>query len=168
MTVHAAPARRAAGAGMLGLLGAILLWVALATPPSAPGWSLFLLAFGGLAIFGGWRLWQATATGLVLTDEGLADTTGRTIARLDEIVAVERGMLAFKPSNGFLLHLSRPGTRHWSPGLWWRLGRRVGVGGVTGAGETRAMADLIALALAERTRSAGTGSDAPSDDQKHS
>jgi hypothetical protein len=154
---------------MLGLLGAILLWVALATPPSAPGWSLFLLAFGAVAIFGGWRLWQATAPGLVLTGDGLVDTTGRTIARLDEIVAVERGMLAFKPSNGFLLRLSRPAPRHWSPGLWWRLGRRVGVGGVTGAGETRAMADLIALALAERSdRSPGAGGAGRSDDQKHS
>ncbi|MEE4120658.1 MAG: hypothetical protein V2I65_16780 [Paracoccaceae bacterium] len=169
LTVRASPARRAAGAGMLGLLGAILLWVALAAPPSAPGWSVFLLAFGALAIFGGWRLWQATAPALVLTGDGLADTTGRTIARLDDIVAVERGMLAFKPSNGFLLQLSRPAPRHWSPGLWWRLGRRVGVGGVTGAGETRAMADLIALALAERNAgSAGAGSTGRSDDQKHS
>jgi hypothetical protein len=152
---------------MLGLLGAILLWIALAAPPAAPGWRIFLLAFGALGWFGAWRLWKATGPALVLTGDRLADSTGRTVARLDEIEGVERGMLAFKPSNGFLLRLSRPGTRHWSPGLWWRLGRRVGVGGVTGAGETRAMADLIALALAERDASPGSGPGG-ADGQKHS
>jgi len=145
---------------MFAALGAIPLWVALAAPPAELGWHVFLLAFGALALALGWRFWRATAPALVLTPEGLGDTEGREIARLDDILAVERGMLAFKPSNGFLLRLARPGSRHWSPGLWWRLGRRVGVGGVTGAGETRAMADLIALRLAER--------DEASEDQKHS
>ena len=29
----------------------------------------------------------------------------------------------------------------WTPGIWWRLGRRIGVGGLTG--EDAAMAELL-------------------------
>ena len=145
--VRPAPARRALACGMIGVLGALLLWIVAASPPAALGWRLFLLGFGVLALWQALRLWKSTGRSLILTDEILADSAGHVLARLDRIERVERGMLAFKPSNGFLLTLSEPQPRHWSPGLWWRFGRRVGVGGVTGAGETRAMADLIALRL---------------------
>jgi len=173
LTVRASQPRRAAAVAMLGALGALPLAVALAAPPAALGWRLFLLGFGAGALVLAWRLWRATASALVLTPEGLRDSEGREIAPLAEIVSVERGMLAFKPSNGFLLHLARPGPRHWAPGLWWRLGRRVAVGGVTGAGATRAMADLIALRIAQRAagseRDGGDeGDGGPGDDQKHS
>jgi hypothetical protein len=40
------------------------------------------------------------------------------LARIDEIASLDRGTFAFKPSNGFLLRLSRKGTRVWRPGLW--------------------------------------------------
>jgi hypothetical protein len=72
------------------------------------------------------------------------------IARWDEIKRVERGALAFKPSNGFLLTLEQPQPRAWVPGLWWRVGRRVGIGGITPAGEGRYMADQIAFRLSQR------------------
>ena len=177
LRVRASPPRRAAAVAMLGALGGLLLAVALAAPPAALGWRLFLLAFGAAALGLAWRLWRATAAALVLTPEGLHDSEGREIAPLADIVSVERGMLAFKPSNGFLLHLARPGPRHWAPGLWWRLGRRVAVGGVTGAGATRAMADLIALRIAQRAAGSERdgeghgerdGDGGPGDDQKHS
>ena len=68
-------------------------------------------------------------------------------ARMDEIDRVERGAFAFKPSNGFLVHLKKPGHRAWQPGLWWRMGRKLGIGGVTPAGQAKFMADMIALRL---------------------
>ncbi|MEJ6609340.1 MAG: hypothetical protein QNL63_06380, partial [Paracoccaceae bacterium] len=73
------------------------------------------------------------------------------IAYVDQIVSIDRGMLAFKPSNGFIFKVKTAQPRAWNPGLWWRFGRRVGVGGVTPGSSTKMMADIIAAKLAERT-----------------
>lgn len=150
--IRPAPARRAAAVGMSAVLGLLLLWVAAAAPPRDLGWLAFLLGAGAASLWLAWWQWRATAQGLVLSRAGLAETGGRLLAALDEIEAVERGVLAFKPSGGFLVRLRRPAARHWAPGLWWRMGRRLGVGGVTGRAETRAMAELLAVMLAERAR----------------
>lgn len=142
--------RRAFAAMVLGALGGILVWIALAHPPEGLGWRLFLLGFGGLTLWGTLRMWQATALGLELTGEELRDSAGRRLARLDEIRSVSRGVFAFKPSNGFLITLHAPGPVAWAPGLWWRLGRRLGVGGVTGRDEARFMAEMLDSLLTRR------------------
>jgi hypothetical protein len=41
-------------------------------------------------------------------------------------------------------------SRVYAPGLWWRAGRRVAVGGVTSRAEGKAVAELINVMLAER------------------
>jgi len=41
--------------------------------------------------------------------------------------------------------------RAWSPGMWWRMGRRVGIGGTVAAGPAKFMAEQIALRIATRT-----------------
>ena len=76
------------------------------------------------------------------------------VAAWDDIARVERGAFALRPSNGFLLHLHAPGPRAWAPGLWWRLGRRLGVGGVTAAGQSKGMAEILTAMLVERDRAA--------------
>jgi hypothetical protein len=149
-TVRPSPGRRAAGVGMLAALGLILLWVAATSPAAAPGWQAFLIGTGAASLWAALAQWRATARGLVLTRAGLFDTEGTEIVALERIESADRGLFAFKPSGGFLLRLSRPAPRGWAPGLWWRLGRRVGVGGATPGGETRAMADLLTILLAER------------------
>jgi hypothetical protein len=136
--------RRAIGVVILVSLGVLVLWIAMATPPQALGWRVFMLAGGAAAVWGAVRMWQATAIGLELTATELREDGGRVLARVAEIRDVSRGPLAFKPSNGFLLTLDRPGPRVWAPGLWWRVGRRVGVGGVTSRDEARFMAETIA------------------------
>ena len=64
--------------------------------------------------------------------------------------SVDRGLFAFKPSNGFVVVLSQGGWRGWAPGLWWRLGRRLGVGGVTSAAQAKAMAEILSIEIARR------------------
>lgn len=141
--------RRLFGTTVLAALGILILWIA-ADATSAPGWRLALLALGGLALLGAVRLWQATGVRVELTATELRDSSGRVLARLDQIASIERGVFAFKPSNGFVVMLNSRQPRAWAPGLWWRTGRRVGVGGVTGAGETKFMADLLASRIAMR------------------
>ena len=42
------------------------------------------------------------------------------------------------------------GPAAWQPGLWWRLGNRIGVGGMTPGSQAKAMAEIIAIKLAQR------------------
>lgn len=152
--VTASPPRRVIGAGSMALLGVLLLYVALATPPASLLWLMFLLGLGGFAIWFSTRLWAATAHALVLTPEALCDSDGTLIARLDDIEKVDRSMFAMKPSNGFLVILKTRQARAWRPGLWWRMGRRVAVGGVTAASQTKPFADVL-MATLDKARGSG-------------
>ncbi|SIO57380.1 hypothetical protein SAMN05444722_3721 [Rhodovulum sp. ES.010] len=140
-------------------LGALLLFIAGMRPPAEPFWRFFL-ALLGLAMLGlAEAMRRATAQSLRLTHEGLFDTAGRRLAGIGEIEGIDRGMFALKPSNGFTLRLARPAPRAWAPGVWWRLWRRLGVGGVTSAAQARAMAEVLSALLAERAESDGGGDD---------
>nr|WP_319246982.1 hypothetical protein [uncultured Celeribacter sp.] len=152
LTLMASPVRRSSASAMLVLLGGLLIWVAVDAPEMALPWLalLLVLAVGSLGL--AWHVWRASAHGLVLTEEALCDGSGRVVCRLEDIAAVERGTFAFKPSNGFLITLKTTHTRAWAPGVWWRLGRRVGVGGVTPASQGKAMADVIAARIAGQGR----------------
>ena len=148
--VQASAMRRGLGVAMLALLGALLLWLAVVRPPAAPTWQLFLVLVGGVSLWGAYRMWLATAQTVELTRDGLRSTDGEVIAPLEQIESVDRGMFAFKPSNGFILRLKSAASPRWRPGLWWRLGRRVGVGGVTPGAQGKAMADTLSVLLMER------------------
>lgn len=150
-SVQASYGRRILGVGSLGGLGLIVLWTALRTPPAELAYSVFMIAVAAAALFCAWRMWDATQMRLILTEaRGLEIEGGEVLAPWDQIETVERGMLAFKPSNGFLITLKDKAPRAWAPGVYWRLGRKIGVGGVTGAGEGKAMADILAFHLAQR------------------
>lgn len=147
--LRASTPRRWLAVGMQVFLGLLLLWVAGTTPPTI-GWQVFLVAIGVASLFMAYRLYQATDNQLELTADGIRDSTGRMLISLSQVRKVERGMFAFKPSNGFLVHGTEPLGRAWEPGLWWRLGRRVAIGGVTAASETKAMAEILSALVAQR------------------
>lgn len=142
--------RRWIGMGMLAALGGLLVWIALAQPPSDLGLRLFVLVFGGLVLWAADQMRRRSAAGLELTHDALRDSSGRVLVRLDQIEKVDRGALAFKPSNGFVLKLRRPHPRQWVPGVWWCTGRRLGVGGVTVGPQTRMMAEILQSRIAAR------------------
>lgn len=150
-TLSPSPVRRAAATLTLGGVATLLLWVVLSAPPRHPGAMLALFGAGAFLLWLAVRLWVATQDRrIVLTRAGLFDGDGVCIAAIDDIAAVDRGVFAFKPSGGFVLRLTRAPGRDWAPGLWWRLGHRLGVGGVTGNMQGRAMAEMIVLVLADR------------------
>jgi len=146
-TISPSPARRVLAISILFSLGGLLIYLALARPPSAFIWQAFLLLTGGLVLWLADQLRRATALTIELSDGRIVDSSGRELCRLDEIRSIERGAFAFKPSNGFLLHLKNRKPRVWAPGLWWRMGRRVGVGGVTSASQTKFMSEMISYQL---------------------
>ena len=130
------------------MLGALLIAIGLIVEPSLS--SLLLVAIGAAVVWQALVFYRATSAALVLTEEGLFDTNGAELARLDNIAKVDRGFFAFKPSNGFMILLKKPRERVWRPGLWWRFGRRVGVGGATSGKAARDMADVIAILQTDR------------------
>ncbi|WP_099827012.1 hypothetical protein [Oceaniglobus indicus] len=148
-TVTPSPFRRIFGAGIVGLLGAILIWIGLATAPST-GWRFVMLASGAAIIWCAIRLWQATAHRIELTSDELRDTSGRLRVQIGDMASIDRGTFAFKPSNGFVVVMKAAQPRGWAPGLWWRVGRRIGIGGVTSSTEAKFMAEQLALRIAAR------------------
>lgn len=148
-SISASTPRRVLGVGVLASFGALILYMAGQGTPNL-GWGAFMVAMGLGALWLSMRMWQATKARIDLTAEGLISSDGTVIVTMDEIVGVERGVLAIKPSNGFVLRTKTAGPRHWQPGLWWRLGRRVGIGGVTPGSQSKTMSELIAVILAER------------------
>ncbi|WP_264212877.1 hypothetical protein [Leisingera thetidis] len=149
--IEASGGRRVVGTAMLGLTGCLLVYVAVAAPPS-PAWLVFLLAVGAAALWLAVRMWQATVHRIELTAEELRCSDGQVIARVADIEAIDRGFFAFKPSNGFLVRTRTQGSKVWMPGLWWRAGRRIGIGGVTPGSQGKAMSEILAAMLAQRSQ----------------
>lgn len=150
LVIHASTWRRLFMLATLAGLGLVLLLLGFGAAPQPLGWRLALIGIGAAIMGFVPYAWGATARGVALTQAGLADTTGLLICSFDQIAAVERGSFAFKPSHGFLVRLETPRPRYWAPGIWWRWGRRVGIGGILAGGQTKLMADLIAARLAAR------------------
>lgn len=100
-----------------------------------------------LSLSGAWLLLMLARRGpasIELTEVGLVAANGAVICEFSNIAKIEHGALAFKPSKGFLIRLKSPMSPGWHPGLWWRYGTRVGIGGMTPAAETKLMAEVLA------------------------
>ena len=130
------------GLTMLGVLGLLLIYLGFALNAAFLG-RLFLIALGGVALFGCVQMYRSVQTVLELTKDELREQNGPVVATIAQINSLDRGMFAFKPSNGFILRLNKSSGFVWRPGLWWRIGKRVGVGGITVAPQTKAMAEVI-------------------------
>ncbi|MCU4653182.1 hypothetical protein N8I71_10085 [Roseibacterium sp. SDUM158016] len=151
-TINPKPARRWFAVGTTGLLGLILVYIAAAFPPADLAWLAFLVALGAICLWWAWRVWTATAVTLELTRNELRERGGRQLCAVENIDRIDGSAFAFKPAAGFVIHLREPGTRVYAPGLWWRSGRRVAVGGATARAEGKAVAELLNVILAERER----------------
>ncbi|MCC6006906.1 MAG: hypothetical protein JJU40_04445 [Rhodobacteraceae bacterium] len=111
------------------------------------------VVFGATAVLAaliGWRVWTATAMALELREDGLWQEDGPRIAALEDITNITRGLAIMRPANGFALTLREPGPFTWVPGLWWRMGRRVGVGGMTPKLQTRMIGEALEAMIFER------------------
>lgn len=142
--------RRIFGAGVLYILGGMLIYIAFVQPPQALHILFLLIVFGAIAIYGGYRMWKITGRMIELTEQELRLSDGTLICQIEDVVKVDRSLFAFKPSNGFLITLKTSEPAAWAPGLWWRIGKRIGIGGLTSNAECKLMADTMSALLAER------------------
>lgn len=143
-------ARRIIGVGVQIALGFVFISLAGTFPRDQMLLRLVMLGLGLLVFYFAYVTWMVTETALILTDSGLRDDKGRLLAEMDNVREISRGALALKPSNGFTIVLYKGTGFAWVPGLWWRIGNRVGVGGVTPSQAGRYMAEMIAMKIAER------------------
>ncbi|WP_417523741.1 hypothetical protein [Marinovum sp.] len=146
----ASPVRRMFGISTMASLGLLVLYLALSQSFDTLLWKLLLLVLAAAALYAAYRMQQATLLRLELREDGLWDSDGHLVAAYDDIKSVERGMLAMKPSNGFMITTKTRHPRRWRPGLYWVMGRRIGVGGVTAAADAKFMADMMNMQLVER------------------
>ena len=153
--ITASPLRRLIGVGAMLGLGALMVYMVFTTPTMGLGWKALLFVMGVTALWVAQIMWQATSHALILTEEALTDSDGTLVARLDQIAKVDRSPFAMKPSNGFVMTLKEPGPRVWRPGLWWRAGRRVAIGGVTSGAQTRPVADIMTHLIADKDEKTG-------------
>lgn len=142
-TITPSAVRRGVAVGLLLCLGGVLIWMAFNGTDAAMPLRLGLAGVGIATLAVADVVRRVTAVTLILTADTLADDQGRILCRTQDIARVENGAFAFKPSNGFALRLTKPAPWGWAPGLWWRFGRRIGVGGVVSKAETKVMADAI-------------------------
>lgn len=149
--VQASFMRRWFGISALLMLGALLVYLGFSTSP-APAWQAFLIALGAGALWMAEATRRATENYVELTREGLRSSSGEVIVTLDQIAGIERGAFALKPSNGFLIRLKARRQRRWQPGLWWAMGRKIGIGGVTPGSQTKVMAQMLEAMLVERSQ----------------
>lgn len=149
-TIEVSPFRRWSGVTVTAGLGALLIGVAMFSPPPQILSLLLLLVVGGVALWQARRMARAGLKSIHLTEDALIDEEGTILATLEEITQIERGTFALKPSNGFVLVLREPRPRHWIPGLWWQKGRKLGIGGTAHPQQTKNMADIIQTILAKR------------------
>ena len=149
-TLEASGPRRWFAVGVLSVLGVMLVVLSFNTAQAGFVYQAFLMVIGLLAVWEARRLWRATEDALELTRAGLRVRGGEMLVAMEDIDAVDRGVFAFKPSNGFLLRTKEKGARVWAPGMYWRFGRRLGVGGATAASQAKYMAEVISAVLAER------------------
>jgi hypothetical protein len=148
--IQASPIRRVFAVGMQGILGCLLLYLAFNEDLAGFGYRLFLIVGGALSLWSAQRLWRATSVALELTSLELRNTDGKVLALCENMTKVDRGLFAFKPSNGFMIHLDQKHPRAWLPGMWWCTGKRLGVGGVIPSGEAKFMAETVQMMIALR------------------
>ena len=148
--VRASAGRRFVGCGALLALGALLVLFGFTRADTGLGYRLLLVVGGSGVLVAASVMWRSTLIVVELTVEGLRDSTGRILAPLDDIVGVDRGVFALKPSNGFMVHRKTVGLKGWCPGIWWAISKRLGVGGVTPAGEAKFMADSLSMLISAR------------------
>lgn len=143
--------RRFFGLVVLFMLGGLLLYVSITKPPEEFGWQAFLVIFGLGILYLGEQMRKATLKSVLLTKEGIFSSDGAKMVGIENVKSIDRGVFAFKPSNGFTVLMHEKQPRAWAPGLWWRFGRRLGVGGVVQASQTKSMAEILAVMVHQRS-----------------
>lgn len=148
--LHPSPVRRSLGLGGLAILSAMCLSGGLSgAAESGIRWLPLLLGILGFYLL--YHFWRSSAKGLELTPSELREIGGRRVIAFADIQSVNRELFGIiKPTNGFVIVNRGQYPNAFSAGIWWRFGSRIGIGGLTPAGEGKAMAELLEEMIKDR------------------
>lgn len=150
--IKASPLRRYVSVGVMFLAGALLVYAGTVGAEGSLLWKVTLVGLGIVILLFAERFRVSTSLSVFLTEAGLHDSTGRVLCGLDDILTLDKSAFSLKPNDGFLIKLKSPPGRAYVPGMWWRFGRFLGVGGVTQKNHTKFVADYLALMVAEHQK----------------
>jgi hypothetical protein len=129
---------------LIGLsVGGLIVYSAMTSASHSIIFKAALLLGGVITLLITLRTYQALGQSIFLTEQGLFLDSGQKLVAIEEVESVNRSAFAFKPSNGFVIVTRQSGQTGWAPGLWWRVGRSLGIGGSTPPAEGKFMADKI-------------------------
>ena len=123
--------RRVLGVGLLFCIAVIFFYFAIYELRMSGIFAYVNLTIGSVQFWAAYKVYVATNESLVFNDGKITSTDGTLVADVENIAKIDRSMFAFKPTNGLLIILRKPMPASWRPGLWWRCGRFVGIGGCT-------------------------------------
>lgn len=145
-------ARRWLGIIMVSFVGLLCLYVVIAAPNRVP-WVMFVMTLiaAGFLWFA-YSMYRATTDTLILSETSLTTGSGYLLCQIDDIEKIDRGFFAMKPSNGFTLYVKQNAPLKMVTGVWWRLGKRIGIGGTTNPAQAKEMANVISVLIAKRDK----------------
>ena len=143
--------RRIFGVVVLTVCGIFLLFYTLFAAQGGLFFRVVALLIGALFLWQAqWNL-RVSNTTIILTKEGLYTANGDLICRVSNMLEIDNGWFSFKPSNGFLVRLYEAEDPKWARGLYWRIGKRLGVGGAIAPAEVKALSAQLSLLIRERS-----------------
>ena len=108
-----------------------------------------VLLFGVLVGFIFWRyLKRYGNVGFVIKDGSIFLPDGRLLCKLSSIETVDTSPYTFKSTNGFIIRLKERSSLDWSPGLFWKLNKRISIGGLITKSESKWLSTAIITILA--------------------
>ncbi|MEM0977526.1 MAG: hypothetical protein AAGJ34_08330 [Pseudomonadota bacterium] len=113
-------------------------------------WAMgFLMAIASAFLWAAYRMYSVPRAGLLFDGRVLRTEDGLVVAALTDIDVVQTGIFAMRPSNGFSLIMKEADHLPTRPGIFWRQGKMIGIGGILAAAETRAIGRLMQAKLKE-------------------
>jgi len=147
--LEASPVRRSLALLVMMLLGFLLVYLAITTDASFFH-KVFLVIVAAAVLWMARAMQRGTRGHIELRETGLFFENGQCLTLINEITRIDRGVFAFKPSNGFVVSLNQKTQRAWVPGLYWKISTKIGIGGVTTPSDAKFMADTLAVLIAGR------------------
>ena len=81
--------------------------------------------------------------GFLINQEGLFNLDKSLICRIDEIDQIDTSPYTFKSANGFIVILKTKNSFKTVPGLYWRLGKRISIGGLIAKNESKFVSSTL-------------------------
>ena len=81
--------------------------------------------------------------GFLINELGMFNLDESLIFKMDEIERIDVSPYTFKSANGFIILLKTKSSFKFIPGLYWRLGNRISIGGLVSKNESKFLSTTL-------------------------